>query len=219
VYPDGELTLLASAGMNQWQQQPGPNWGPPPPGPPQQPYSQQPYPPQQSYPQQHYYPQPGYPQQYPGYPYAKPRPAGKGTAGTAIALGFITALLQLIAGAGYIRTSSDSSDGATSLREWIPDFMVANGVLRILAAAALVVRAVLLTRRNRAGRWVTVGAALTFVPLQILEYAVWSSVWPTSESVVQPLSVVIGVILPITIIVLVLTGSTRRWLAEGWLRR
>jgi len=82
-----------------------------------------------------------------------------------------------------------------------------------------VVGAVFLTRRNRAGRWVTVGAALTFVPLQIFEYAVWSSVWPTSESVVQPLSVVIGVILPIALIVLVLTGSTRRWLAEGRPRR
>jgi len=219
VYSDGELTVLASARMNQWQQQPRPNWGPPPPSPPQQPYPQQPYAPQQPYPQQQYYQQPGYPQQYAGYPYPPPRRAGGGAAGTAIALGFITALLQLIAGAGYIRTSSDSSDGATSLREWIPDFMVANGVLRILAAAALVVGAVLLTRRNRAGRWVTVGAALTFVPLQILEYAVWSSVWPTSESVVQPLSVVIGVILPISIIVLVLTGATPRWLDEGRLRR
>jgi hypothetical protein len=66
----------------------------------------------------------------------------------------------------------------------------------------------MLTRRNGAGRWVTAGAALTLVLFQILEYAVWSSVVELSE--VKPLSTVIGVILPITLIVLVFTRSTRR---------
>lgn len=209
--PDGELPVLASARMNQWQQQPGPNWGPPPPGPPQQPYPQQPYP------QQHYYPQPGYPQQYPGYPYPPPRPASKGAAGTAIALSFIIAFFQALACLGYIALSSEISDAGNAIREWVPGFLIAEGILRLLAAIALVVGAVMLIRRNAAGRWVTAGAALALVLLQVLEYVVRSGILPTSGA--SPLSTLVSVVLPITLIILVLTGSTRRWLDEGRLRR
>jgi ABC-type dipeptide/oligopeptide/nickel transport system permease component len=51
------------------------------------------------------------------------------------------------------------------------------------------------------------------VLLQILEYTVRTGILPTSGA--SPVSTLISVILPITLIVLVLTGSTRRWLDEG----
>lgn len=211
--------------MNPWQQQPGPNWGPPPPGPPQQPYPPgqyppQPYPPQQPYAPHQYPPpgfqHPGYPQQYPGYPYPPPRPASSGTAVTAIVLSLIIALFQAFACIGYIALSSEISDAGNAIREWVPGFLIFEGIVRILSAAVLVVGAVLLMRRNPAGRWVTAGAALAIVVFQFLEYAVRSGVLPTSGA--SPLSTLISVILPITLIILALTGATRRWIDDGRLR-
>jgi hypothetical protein len=82
---------------------------------------------------------------------------------------------------------------------------------------ALIVGVVLLSRRHLAGRWVTAGAAIAVVVFQILEYVVSSGVLPTSGA--SPMSTLVSVILPIALIVVVLTGGTRRWLDEGRLRR
>lgn len=185
--------------MNQWQQQPGPNWGSPP-GPPQQ-----------------YYQQPGYPQQYPGYQYPPPRRAGGGAAATVIALGFVIAFIQALSCIGHIGYASDLSDDGNAPREWIPGFLYLDGFLRFLAAGALVVGAVMLTQRNPAGRWMTVGASVTLVLFQILESAVYFSVQPSA--VAKPLSILVTVILPIALVILAFTGSTRRWLDEGRPRR
>ncbi|UNB52796.1 hypothetical protein [Mycolicibacterium sp. YH-1] len=201
--------------MNPWQQQPGPNWDPPPPGPPQQPYPPGPYPPQPY--ASPGYQHPGYPQQYPGYPYPPPRPASSGAAVTAIVLSLIIALFQAFACIGYIALASEISDAGNAVREWVPGFLIFEGMVRILTAAVLVVGAVLLMRRNPAGRWVVAGAALAIVVFQFLEYAVRSGVLPTSDA--SPLSTLISVILPITLIVFALTGATRRWIDEGRLRR
>jgi len=203
--------------MNPWQQQPGPNWGPPPPGPPQQPYppgyQQQPHP-HQPYPQLGY-PPPGYPQ--PGYPNPAPRPAGSGTAVTAIVLSSLIALFQLLACIGYLALGSELSEHGNPIREWVPGFLYFEGLARLLVAAVLVVGAVLLARRKSAGRWVTAGAAIAVLVLQLVEYGVRSGILPTSGA--SPLSTLSSVILPITLIIVVLTGSTRRWLDEGWPRR
>lgn len=201
--------------MNPWQQQPGPNWDPPPPGPPQQPYPPGPYPPQPY--ASPGYQHPGYRQQYPGYPYPPPRPASSGAAVTAIVLSLIIALFQAFACIGYIALASEISDAGNAVREWVPGFLIFEGIVRILTAAVLVVGAVLLMRRNPAGRWVVAGAALAIVVFQFLEYAVRSGVLPTSGA--SPLSTLISVILPITLIVFALTGATRRWIDEGRLRR
>lgn len=154
--------------------------------------------------------QPGPPQLYP----VPPR-AGGGAAGTAIALGFIVGLLQALACSGYLILGSQNLGSGTAVRGWVTGFLLTEGILRLLTAVTLIVGAVMLTRRSRAGRWVAAGAALVFVPLQFIEYAVWPSIVSSSASGVQPLSAVIGVILPISIIVLVLSGSTRRWLDDG----
>lgn len=206
MYAHGASTVLASARMNQWQQQPGPNWGTPPPGPPQQPY-----------PTQQYYQQPGYPQPYPGYPYPPPRRASGTAAATAIALGFIVAFFQALSCIGHIGYASDLSDAGNAPREWIPGFLFFDGILRFLAAGALVVGAVMLTQRIAAGRWLAASASVTLVLVQILEYAVYSNVQPSPDA--KPLSTLVTVILPVVLIIVVLAGSTRRWLDEGRLRR
>jgi hypothetical protein len=95
--------------MNPWQQQPGPNWGPPPPGPPQQPYPQ------------------------PGYPVPFHRPAGSGTAVTAIVLSSLIALFQGLAFIGYLALGSELSDEGNAVREWVPGFLYFEGLARLLS--------------------------------------------------------------------------------------
>jgi hypothetical protein len=151
--------------------------------------------------------------QYPGYPHPPPRPAGKAAAVMAIGLSFIIAFFDALGCLGYFFLSSEAFEGGDARREWIPDYLLVNGILRVLAAAALVVGAVMLIRRTVAGRWITAGAALSLVLFQILEYAVWPHILPNSGA--SPLGTVVSVILPVTLIILVLTRSTRSWLDEG----
>jgi hypothetical protein len=70
--------------------------------------------------------------------------------------------------------------------------------------------AVLLARRKSAGRWVTAGAALAVLVFQLVEYGARSGILPTSGA--SPLSTLSSVIPPITLIIVVLTGSA----AAGW---
>lgn len=193
--------------MNPWQQQTGANWGPPQPGPPQQSYPH-PYPP---------YQHPGYPQQYPGYPYPPHRPPGSGTAVTAIVLSLITGLFQTFAVIGYFALVSELSATGNAARPWVPGFLTFEGIVHFLAAAALVAGAVLLIRRKPAGRWLTAGAGIALVTMQIVEFGVRSTILPTQDP--NPLGMLTSVILPITIIIVALSGSTRRWLAENPSRR
>jgi hypothetical protein len=154
--------------------------------------------------------QPGPPQQYPVR-----RRAGGGAAGTAISLGFVIGFLQALSCTGYLILGWEHVSSGTAPRGWVTGFLFAEGILRLLAAVTLIVGAVMLIRRKAIGRWVAAGAALVFVPLQFIEYAVWPSIVPSAMSGVQPLSAVIGVILPIILVVLVLTRPTRRWLDDG----
>lgn len=214
--------------MNPWQQQPGPDAGRTPPGPPQLPYPQNgyqqpypyPYPPQQSYPPQQPYPQPGYqqPYPYPGHPHPHQAPASSSAAAvTAIVLSLIIALFQTFAFIGYLALASELTEAGNAVRAWVPGFLMFEGIARFLVAAALVVGAVLLIRRITLGRWVTVAAAITVIVFQFVEYAVRSGILPTSGA--SPLSTLISVLLPIALIVVALNGSTRRWLEEGRQRR
>lgn len=216
--------------MNPWHQQPSePNWGPPP-GPPPQPYGHQPYP-QQPYPQQPYpqaaqpypgqqypyaqagYPPPGYPQ-YPGYPPPPQRPPSSGSAVTAIVLGIVIALFQLLASVGYFALSSDLSSAGNAAEDWVPGYLMVNGVARLVAAAAIATGAILLSMRKAAGRWTIAGAAIAFVVLQFVEYVARSAA-DLSTSGASALSTVISVILPIAVIVLALNNATRRWMEHG----
>ncbi|WP_197377283.1 hypothetical protein [Mycolicibacterium baixiangningiae] len=203
--------------MNPWQQQNGPYSGPPPTGAPQQqpypagPYPQQPYPPQ--YHPQAGYRYPGYQQPYPGYPYPPYRPASSGTAITAIVLSMLTALFQGFACIGYVAVAAELTQAGDAAREWVPGFLIFEGIARLFAAAALVAGAVLMIRRHPTGRWVTAGGAIAVLILQVLEYGVRSSILSTSGA--SPLSSLSSVILPIILVVVALTASTRRWLGEG----
>jgi hypothetical protein len=213
--------------MNPWQQEPGPDAGRTPPGPPQLPYPQQPYPQQgyqqpypyqpQSYAQPGYpqqpYPQPGHPYPHSGQPYPQRAPASSSAAAvTAIALSLIIALFQTFAFIGYLALASELTEAGNAVRAWVPGFLMFEGIARFLVAAALVVGAVLLIRRNALGRWVTVGAASSVIVFQFVEYVVRSGILPTSGA--SPLSTLISVLLPTTLIVVALNGSTRRWLEE-----
>lgn len=73
-------------------------------------------------------------------------------------------------------------------------YLAFAGVARLAVAAALITGTILLIRRRHAGRWVTAGAAIAVIVLQMADYGVRSGVLPTS-------------------------GSTRRWLDEARLRR
>jgi len=204
--------------MNPWEQQPGPDAGRTPPGPPQRPYPQQPYP-QHGYQQPYPYPYPYPPQQpYPHQPYPQQAPVSSSAAAvTTIVLSLIIALFQTFAFIGYLALASELTEAGNAVRAWVPGFLMFEGIARFLVAAALVVGAVLLIRRNTLGRWVAVGAATTVIVFQLMEYAVRSGLLPTSGA--NPLSTLISVLLPIALIVVALNGSTRRWLEEGRQRR
>jgi hypothetical protein len=204
--PSPSKDAVASALMNSWQQQVGANWGPPRLGPPQQsyphPYPQQPY--------QH----PGFPQQYPFQPNRSP---GSGTAVTAIVLSLITAFFQTFAVIGYLALVSELSAAGNAARPWVPGFLAFESIVHFLAAAVLVAGAVLLIRRKTAGRWLTAGAGIALLTMQSVEFGVHSAIVPSEDP--SPLGTLISVILPITIIIVALSGSTRRWLAENRSRR
>lgn len=132
-------------------------------------------------------------------------------------LGLLLTLFQGLAAIGYFAVSSELSAAGNAARDWMPGYLAFEGVARLAVAAALITGTILLIRRRHAGRWVIAGAAIAVIVLQGADYGVRSGVLPTSGA--SPLSTLVSVILPIALIVVALSGSTRRWLDEARLRR
>ena len=132
-------------------------------------------------------------------------------------LSLIIAFFQVLASIGYLALVSELSEAGNAAREWVPGFLMFEGIARFLASGVLIVGAVLLIRRTPAGRWVTTAAGVAVLAMQVVEFAVRSAILPTSDP--SPLGILISVILPIVLVIVVLTGSTRRWLAEKQPRR
>ncbi len=130
---------------------------------------------------------------------------------------FVIALLQGFAVIGYLAVASELAESGNAIAAWVPTFLAVMGIARLVVAVALVVGAALLIRRSPTGRSVAAGAALAMVLLQLVEYGVRASALPTSGA--NPFSTLSSVILPIVLVIVVLTGSTRRWLDGGANRR
>lgn len=108
--------------------------------------------------------------------------------------------------------AAELSDTGTAIREWVPGFLVFQGIVRLVLAAVLVTAAVLLMRRRMPGRWVAAGAGFAIVASQFVEYGVRSGVSPASGT--NSLSTVSSVVLPVVLVIVALNASTRRWLAH-----
>lgn len=188
------------------------------PGPPQQPgypgYPQQGYPPQPVY-QQGYPPQVGYARGFPGaFP---PPPSG----GTAISAGVLSALGAL-AGLGsgilaLISIAAIKSDSAFSnlsdISGGIYALLIVGSLASIVFGAVLLTGTVMLFQRKMLGRWLIVGGSALAILSNVIGFAVRTTAtagYPGYGGLgVLPL---LGLVFPITTIVLVLLPSTTAWI-------
>jgi hypothetical protein len=129
---------------------------------------------------------------------------------SAIVISVLVALFQVLASFGYFAIVSELNDAGNAAADWVPGFLMFDGIARLIAAAVLFTGAVLLGLRKSARRWTIIAAASVIIALQVSDYAARGAA-DLSTSGASPLSTLISVILPVTLIVLALNGSTRRW--------
>lgn len=192
---------------------------------PQGPYSQG-FPGQPGYPQQPGYPpgypaQPSYQQGYPqpgGYPGMAPMPATAPSGGTAITAGVLAALGALAGlgsgilapiGIAAIKSDSGLSTGA-DLGGGVYALLIVGSLASIVFGAVLLTGSVMLFQRKMLGRWLIVGGCALAIVGNVIGFAVRSTTTAGYPGFgVLPL---LGMVFPITTIVLIMLPSTTAWI-------